>query len=283
MPLDTLAHVHDGRARSALLNLPKHPALAILLLHPAASSGKAAFHQGGWSDWPDVAVCAPDGLPLNPAAPMHPVRNPRGWSSCEPPVIGRTVDDLGYLMELTRDFIAKLPEGTPVCVVGHSNGCAMGFQLLAEANHPFAGAVLYAAAWFNPVQCVRRVPLLYMAGESDPIYPWPEPRRVVTPWFSMHTKRVSDTKRAWLRATGLGDEIPHGPERNDYGLRTTWANDAGNVFEFQVLREQGHHWPTARPIPAQLEQILGPNNVELCATTLAVSFLRRHVGATISA
>jgi poly(3-hydroxybutyrate) depolymerase len=267
---------HTGFQRRAFFRVPVQPRLAIVILHPAASSGKAVLTAGRWLEQDDIAVCAPEGLVQYPDREPHPVKNVRCWSSEEAACAGRLIDDLGFINEAIERFVTKLPTGTPLCLVGHSNGCAMGFRVLGQPAHPFKAAVLASATWARPAASVRRIPVLYMTGSEDPVFPHKSPRFVVTPWFSHFTEPATKPQREWLRATGLGDEIPDGPVRNEHGQRTVWRDDENRVFVFQLLEGQGHHWPARQPIPREVEAILGPNREDLCATSLALEFLLEH-------
>jgi poly(3-hydroxybutyrate) depolymerase len=270
--------MHAGHSRRAFFRIPTTPRLALVILHPAASSGKGILQSGKWLELEDVAVCAPEGLVQFPEQEPHPVKNVRCWSSGEAACASRSIDDLGFLNEATDRFLTKLPKDVAVCLVGHSNGCAMGFRLLSQAQHPFQAAVLASATWAQPTAAVRGVPLLYMTGTADPVFPWNEARFVVTPWFRHHTEPAIKTVDEWLRASGLGDTVGQGL-CNSHGLRTTWRDAPHRVFVFQLLEGQGHHWPTRQAIPRELEAVLGPNQEYLCATSLALEFLREHTEA----
>lgn len=250
--------------------------MAIVVLHPAASSGKAVLQLGRWLEQADIAVCAPEGIVQYPDTAAHPVKNVRCWSSEEAACAGRHVDDLGFINEAIEQFVAKLPPGVPLCLVGHSNGCAMGFRVLGQASHPSQAAVLASATWAQPTDTVRRIPVLYMTGSEDPVFPHDFPRFVVTPWFSHFTEPATKPRQEWLRATGLDAAPPQGPVRNEQGLRTVWRGEGNCIFAFQLLEGQGHHWPARQPIPPEVEAIRGPNREDLCATSLALEFLREH-------
>lgn len=252
------------------------PRLAILLLHPTGGSSKSALLGGQWTDKPGITVWAPEGLGFDASQPAS-AANPRAWSSRCGPMAERSFDDASYLLNLARELKESVGPDVPLCLVGHSNGCAIGFnQLLSNQDHPFDMAVLYAANWAHPTTTVRRIPLLYMAGACDPIYPWNESHFVETPWFSYQTVPTQPTVEAWLAATGLTGEVRQGPAEDSAGSLTSWCAEDGVTFEFRVLAGQGHHWPAGLPLDSRLQQVLGPNNENLSATDIALEFLTRN-------
>ncbi|MFK4705568.1 poly(3-hydroxybutyrate) depolymerase [Roseateles asaccharophilus] len=249
----------------------------VFLLHPTGGNGLASMKAGRWMEQPGVAVCAPVGLGFNPTLPAGP-DNPRAWSSLGGPMVNRTLDDAGYLLALARQFKATLPSGTPLVLVGHSNGCAIGFNcLLALDDHPFDAAALYAANWADPRPSAKRIPLLYMCGDSDPIYPYAKNTPVATPWFSYETVRAEVTVEAWLSAMGLG-ESPSRVALAPLGWHRRWLGDDGLTFEFAVLTAQGHHWPAGLPLDTKLQRVLGPNNEDLDATAYSLAFFSETLG-----
>ncbi|MFK4705637.1 poly(3-hydroxybutyrate) depolymerase [Roseateles asaccharophilus] len=264
-----------GYPRTAFVRLADAPRIAVLLLHPTASSGKAMAAGGGWLRQADLSLLAPDGLNLHPDLERS-TTNPRCWSSGEGPTVGRAVDDVGFIDHLLDDFIAKLPAGVPLILVGHSNGCALGFRMLATSRHRerFAAAALYAAPWAAEKSGLG-IPVLYMSGDADPIRPFHGDVDVVTPWFTLRASPVMDTVHACLASLDVPDQVPKvDPQRQFTAMR--W--EAGRAaFEFRILHGQGHHWPTAEPINEQLEAVVGPNNVQLNATVMALQFAEKHL------
>ena len=276
MTLDITKTVVDGYPRNVAYWRSSAPALGIFLLHPTGGSSKSSLLGGRWNEHADLSICAPEGLGFDPETPASP-SNPRAWSSRCGPMLSRTFDDAQYLLALARDFASSLPEGTPLCLVGHSNGCAISFnQLLSRAAHPFDMAVLYAANWADPVGQVKRIPLLYMAGECDPIYPWNESRRVDTPWFAYQTVPTGPTVASWLSAIGMPGALPQFDGQDASGRLKRWRGAQGQVFDFRVLQGQGHHWAAKAALDAKLQAVLGPNNEALSATELALAFFREH-------
>ena len=267
----------DGTIRKGLFLRSESSRLGIFLLHPTGGSAKASLLGGRWHEQPDISICAPEALGYNPDEPAG-QQNPRAWSSRCGPMAQRQLDDATYLLDLARRFKAQLPEGTPLCLVGHSNGCAIGFnQLLNRADHPFDAATLYAANWAHPKTSVKAIPLLYMAGELDPIYPWSQPTFVETPWFSYQTVPTGPTIQAWIKATGLIDDgLGESGSERDYTWQR-WVGDAGCAFEFRLLHGQGHHWPAGLPLDERLQQVLGPNNEQLDATGMAMDFFTEQL------
>lgn len=257
--------------RKGLVHHAAEPRMGVLLLHPTGGSAKASMLGGRWHEQPGVSVCAPEALGYDPAQPAGPL-NPRAWSSRCGPMIDRLLDDASYLLDLASRFKATLPDGVPLFLVGHSNGCAIGFnQILCRPDHPFDAAALYAANWAHPKGPVKQVPLLYMAGDSDPIYPWNESKFVETPWFSYQTVPTGPTVRSWLKATGLDAAEEESGSAEHFSWQR-WADGSGLQFEFRLLHGQGHHWPAGLPLDARLQGVLGPNNEGINATDMAVRF-----------
>jgi poly(3-hydroxybutyrate) depolymerase len=279
MPLQTLNHATPEGERLVYIWQPLgdvQPTLGIFLLHPTGGSSTGSLRSGRWLEQEGLAVCAPQALGFNPELPAGP-DNPRAWSSYGGPMVNRTLDDASYLLELAAEFKRSLPTGTPLCLVGHSNGCAIGFNcLLARDEHPFDMAAFYAANWAHPRDAVKRIPLLYMVGDADPIYPWAQNTPVNTPWFSYETVRAQVSVEAWLAATGLPSAPAVAEVDSLAGRYQRWQAQDGLVFEFRVLPGQGHHWPAGLPLDSKLQAVLGPNNESLSATELSLAFFENH-------
>ncbi len=265
----------QGRERSYFTRTCESPRLAVVLLHPVASTGKTMAAGGGWLDRDDIAILAPDGLAKRPDEERADA-NPRCWSSEEEPARGRPVDDVAFIDNLLAEFLPQV-EGVPVLLVGHSNGCAMGFRVLAESRFrkSFSVACLFAAAWAG-VKAPLNIPLLYMTGDSDPIRPFHGEQDIVTPWFSLRATPVMDTVRDCLLSLNAdGAASPMVDPQSDF-ISLSWDQGVA-PFEFRILRGQGHHWPAGGRLPPEVERIVGPCNAALNATEMAIEFAEEHL------
>jgi poly(3-hydroxybutyrate) depolymerase len=278
MPFESLTHSRPEGDRTVHIWRPDdvEPTLGIFLLHPTGGTGTASLRSGRWQEQAGVAVCAPLALGFDPTKPAG-ADNPRAWSSYGGPMVTRTLDDTTYLLELAREFKKSLPQGIPLCLVGHSNGCAIGFNcLVARDEHPFDMAAFYGANWAHPKNSVKRIPLLYMVGNDDPIYPWAADTLVNTPWFSYKTVRAHVSVDAWVAAVRLPTEARVQVHDVLTGHYRRWESEDGLVFEYRVLSGQGHHWPAGLPLDEKLQSVLGPNNESLSATELSLAFFEAH-------
>jgi poly(3-hydroxybutyrate) depolymerase len=266
---------HQGRERVALIRHALKPRFAVLLLHPYASSGSAMASTGGWLEREDVTVIAPDGCLWRPEERAS-IENARIWSSGEPEIGTRDVDDVEFLDSLLDQVLQELPTNTPMVVVGHSMGGAMAFRMLCESRHreKLAAGVVYAGMW----SCEKRVldqPILYLAGTHDRIRPFAGNQEVVVPWVRLWTTPLMNVVRACVEATGAR-RFPD-IAIDDAALTMRWSGGRADV-ELQVLQGQGHHWPTGKPMAAEWEPLMGPNNLSINATERACDFVDRVLG-----
>lgn len=263
---------HQGHPRSAYMKIVDNAKFAIVLLHPTAGTGRISATTGGWTAREDVCILAPDGLNFQPGGEKTPL-NTTCWSSEQESTINRAIDDVSFLNEVIDEFLTYLPAGLPLILIGHSNGCAMGFKLLVEGKHKslFNAAVLYAAPWASKKEKLN-IPVLYMTGDSDPIRPLNGGVKVQTPWFTLTSTPVMDTVEHCIKALDCEKNATNVVESEHY-TTMTWQGRC--LFEFIILKNQGHHWPAGKDISEKAKEVVGPVNCHINATTIAIAFLEK--------
>lgn len=263
---------HQGYPRSAYMRVADNAKFAIVLLHPTAGTGRISASTGGWTAREDISILAPDGLSFDPSSERTTV-NTTCWSSEQESTINRAIDDVSFLNEVVDEFLTYIPKDIPLILVGHSNGCAMGFKLLVEGKHKdlFKAAVLYAAPWASKKEKLN-IPVLYMTGDSDPIRPLSGGVKVETPWFTLISTPVMDTVEYCLKALDCNKNADDVVEQDHFTVMT-WRGR--QLFEFVILKNQGHHWPAGKDISEKAKEVVGPVNCNINATTMAIEFLNK--------
>ena len=260
----------EGLERAYSLVTRKNAEVLILLLHSAAGTGKSALIQGGWLDAEEYDILAPWGWHQHPEKEPA-INNATCWSSDEEPVIGRKIDDLLFIDKIIEQVFEK--NGfKKIVLVGHSNGCAMGFKVLTKSRYKekVVAAALYGAPWACEKSALN-VPILYMTADSDPIRPLNGGARVVTPWFSLTPKPVQATIDDCVLHLACDPQSALIQEQDHY-TKMSW--DGPNTLDYLIFKNQGHHWPAGKDIPEGVKSIIGPVNLSINATKLTLDFIK---------
>jgi len=163
-----------GETRTAILIVPaearEKPAPLILAFHGHGGSGRGMVRAGFHRHWPEAIVVCPDGLPTKT------VRDPQGlkpgWESTGDADPNR---DLEFVREILKTLRAERKvDDRRIYATGHSNGAGFTYLLWARLGSELAaiapssapgGAALKGAEKLTPI------PILHLAGKSDPIVP----------------------------------------------------------------------------------------------------------------
>ncbi|HEU4569410.1 MAG TPA: PHB depolymerase family esterase [Gemmatimonadales bacterium] len=273
----------QGVARTWHAELPDPsaaPRPLVVVLHGAGSEGARYLDRQGWAALArreEVVVVAPDALPRDPARPARFRDNPRVWNSGGPrPGEPRAQEDeAAFLAAIVADLTARGIVVDPArrYLVGHSNGAALTWKLLAEEPERWAAAVTVAGGLVKlpPFRAPAR-PLLAIFGDQDPMLPLAGGTAPL-PWgMRREMPPILETLGRWAEREGL----PHAPVERTSGPgwdRWSW----GPLLTALVVHGQGHEWPGGLDsgLPPAM---IGPMTRHLDATAVAWEFL--HSGRT---
>jgi poly(3-hydroxybutyrate) depolymerase len=275
--LNCLRVPYSGIHRSAFFLSPANPRALLVLLHPIGSSGASMAEAGHWLQQ-DYAVLAPEALQLRIAKPRCSRRNPSAWSSLQAVVErlpdGGDVDDLGFIDAAIDVADGVLERKLPLLLVGHSNGCAMAFRVLAEGKHKkrFVAASLMAASWAGPKQELHCA-MLFSSGTHDPIRPWQGHPGIRMPWLTFPQDTVETTVSQCEAALDASPTDWHEMAASeDVTLR---ENRSGRRrLQFLKMHDQGHGWPVGQPVSSAY---LGPNNEAINLTARSLAFFAEEL------
>lgn len=164
----------DGTVRSYTVYLPARYDTAesvplVVDMHGAGGTGEGQRAASGFWELHDdpedgFAIVYPDG-----------VRNLwNAGGTCGACVQSRSVDDVGFLVEMTRRILEEWPriDAGRVYATGFSNGSAMTQRLGIEASDVFAAGAGYAAPLLAAAPEERRpFPVIHFAGYQDTVVP----------------------------------------------------------------------------------------------------------------
>lgn len=262
---------HDGKDRTYLIRVPRtrggerHP--VILLLHPAASSGRIVW---GQTSFPKIArenraiLVAPDGL--NKTWDTH------YWKK-------GGVDDVGFLSKLLDEVLAG-DRGDPerIYVTGMSAGAGMSFALAWTIGDRLAaiGPVannLGKEGLEQPIRLTKPLPVVHIMGTKDNSVPyaggkvfgiWPvlSADETVAFWVKHNRCRGEPTTET------LPDTAPGDASRV---TRVTYRGGA-DVVHYKV-EGGGHTWPNGPDDPLG-RRLLGETNRDIDSGTVLWEFFR---------
>ncbi|HET7042409.1 MAG TPA: hypothetical protein VFI13_10335, partial [Gemmatimonadales bacterium] len=143
----------EGVERSWHAEVPEGPGPfpLVVVLHGAGSEGPRYLDRQGWGEVArrdGVVVVAPDAVAIDPSRPPRFRDNPRIWNSgkAKPGEQRPQLDEAAFLQlildDLRRRGIALDPARR--VLVGHSNGAALTWKLLAEEPERWAAGVSVA-------------------------------------------------------------------------------------------------------------------------------------------
>ncbi len=262
----------------------RQPRAVVFVLHGAGSEGPRYLDLNGWgalAEREGIVVVAPDALPRDPSHPPRFRDNPRIWNSGRPKegeprsqedesaflsAILKELTDRGIVIDPRRRFL-----------VGHSNGGALTWKLLAEHPEEWTAGVSVAGGLVNlPPSKGYSPPLMHIMGDADPLVPI-RGGPTTLPWGMVRDiPPVFETLGRWAESVGL----PFDPVRTEESYRATrylWDTSTPPRFSAVVVHGQGHEWPGGGSSGLPVSMI-GPAATHFDATAEAWEFLRR-VGA----
>jgi len=260
------------------------PTAVVLVLHGAGSEGPRYLDLNGWGALAareGIVVVAPDALPRDPSRPPRFRDNPRIWNSGRPKEgePRSQEDESAFLQAILRELAERGVTIDPRrrYLVGHSNGGALTWKILAE--HPddwTAGVSVAGGLVFLPPSTGRSAPLMHIMGDSDPLVPI-RGGPTTLPWgMARDIPPVFETLGRWAESVGL----PYAPVRTEesYGsTRYLWDEHDPPRFSAVVVQGQGHEWPGGGSSGLPVSMI-GPAATHYDATEEAWGFLRKVSG-----
>jgi polyhydroxybutyrate depolymerase len=238
----------------------------------------------GWGELArreNVVVVAPDALPNDPSKPPKFRDNPRIWNSgkAKPGEPRAQEDEAAYIEAVLADLERR---GVPIdpkrrYLVGHSNGGALTWKMLAEHPERWTAGVSVAGGLVQlPASKGYAPPLMHIMGDQDPLVPIAGGPTTL-PWGMVRDiPPVFETLGHWAESVGL----PFAPVRTEKGegsTRHVWETQEPPRFSAIVVHGQGHEWPGGgnSGLPASM---IGPAAKHFDATRMAWEFLRRVGG-----
>lgn len=270
--------VQEGVERSwhAEIPLGTGPFPLVVVLHGAGSEGLRYLDLQGWrklARQERVIVVAPDAVPRDPGRPPRFRDNPRIWNSgrAKPGEARPQLDEAAFfqliLDDLRRRDIAI--HRTRRFLVGHSNGAALTWKLLAEeperwlAGVSVAGGLVHLPPRHGPAR-----PLLAMFGDQDPLVPINGGESPLLWGTTRANPPVFETLGRWAASEGMA-MAPSEKREEGVVTRYRW----GPLLTAIVVHGQGHEWPGggSSGLPKDL---IGPQVEGFDATAEAWMFLR---------
>lgn len=276
--------VQEGIERTWHAELPtahsQQPTALVVVLHGAGSEGPRYLDVQGWGELArreGIIVVAPDAVANDPARPARFRDNPRIWNSGKPRPgeVRAQLDESAFLQlisdELRRRELAIDPARR--YLVGHSNGAALTWKLLAEEPEKWAAGVTVAGGLVNlPPRSGPARPLLAIFGDQDPLVPLAGGESALLWGAKRSNPPVFETLGRWAASEGMA----MAPSERVEGAGVTryrW----GPLLSAIVVHGQGHEWPGGGSSGLPPE-IIGPQTTNFDATTEAWNFLKELKG-----
>jgi polyhydroxybutyrate depolymerase len=251
----------------------------VVVLHGAGSEGPRYLELNGWGELArreGVVVVAPDALPHDPAKPPRFRDNPRIWNSGRPKdgEVRSQEDEGAFIEAVLRELAGRgvRIDATRRYLVGHSNGGALTWKMLAEHPERWTAGVSVAGGLVHlPDSKGHAPPLMHIMGDSDPLVPIAGGATTL-PWGMVREiPPVFETLGHWAVSVGL----PFAPvrvEEREGSTRYLWEEHDPPRFSATIVRGQGHEWPGGgySGLP---ESMIGPAAKHFDATAAAWAFL----------
>lgn len=272
--------VQDGVERTWHAEVPPahslQPTALVVVLHGAGSEGPRYLDMQGWGELArreGVIVVAPDAVPNDPARPARFRDNPRIWNSGRPRAgeVRSQLDESAFL-QLILDELRRQGQAIDPArryLVGHSNGAALTWKLLAEEPERWTAGVSVAGGLVNlPPRHPPLRPLLAIFGDEDPLVPLAGGETALLWGARRANPPVFETLGRWAASEGL-PTAPVETTPGDGVTRYRWSPLLAAV----VVHGQGHEWPGGGSSGLPTD-IIGPQTRHFDATAEAWKFLR---------
>jgi len=281
---EELAIEHRGLRRRYLLHVPAGhdhalPTPVVFMLHGAGGTAEIAARATRLSAFADpegfIAIY-PEAVRREPGRPARFLTNPPIWNDGSGRgFAGRqNVDDVGFIRAVLNQIDSQHEvDHARVFVAGFSNGGSMAFRLGIElADRIAAIAVVAGPLITDQFTLTRPVPLIYVAGTSDPLNP-ERGGAIRDPWGGTDEKPpVRSWPQRW--ASALGSKSSGEMVSQSGGVTTRiYPGGAAEVI-FHMVDGAGHVWPGGDGVLS--ERIAGPSTDRLDATAVVWAFFRGH-------
>lgn len=198
---------------------------------------------------------------------------------------GRRPDDVGYLMAVLDDAVARAAvDSRRIYVVGMSNGAAMTGRLACRLSGRIAAVAQVAgtagAAVTAACRPERPVPILSIHGTADDVAPYEGGTRrslrsrVLIRHAAGPSLGLDDWARFWVSANGTLEVPEVASLPPDVTIRTWRGPSPASDVVFYRIEGGGHTWPGSRfALPALL---FGRTSRTFDATRFCWDFLSAH-------
>ena len=252
----------DGVKRTYHLHVPAGlppSAPLVIMLHGAGADGRAALRDFGWMDQADMSrfvLAAPDASTIYADRPPGP-KNMRVWNSGPAGIYPETIaksDDVGFIVAMIDDIVQTVGiDPRRVYVAGFSSGGYLANRIGQEIPERVAAISTSAsdlALLGAPPS--RGVPVLFSAGDSDPITPI-DGGRVTAIWggisFIKQSQRTLVDRWRMLHACPA-PRVVTGPR--DTTIEVSGPCRDGSEVRYILMHGVAHEWP--RKVPIDLTQ-----------------------------
>jgi len=268
----------DGRTRTYIAHIPRgFPAKKsyplVLMFHGGLGTGARAEKATKFdakADAKGFIVVYPDGLNHH-------------WNDGRPNV-NPTVDDVGFVRQLIRHLISRLPiDSRRIYAAGISNGGHFALRLGCDLSDVLAAVATDIGpmpANLLPVcKPVRPIGVIGIQGAADPISPINGGEVASAPKFGLgkggQVLSAEETMNFWALANGCDSRpaVVREPPRVNDGTsvdKYTYAGcKRGGSVVYYIVQGMGHSWP---PRLGPVSIITGPTSHNINATDVIWNF-----------
>jgi polyhydroxybutyrate depolymerase len=227
----------------------------VIMLHGAGADGQTALRDYGWTGQADMSrfvLAAPNASAIYADRSPGP-KNMRVWNSGPAGIYPETIaksDDVGFITAMIDDIMQNVGiDLRRVYVAGFSSGGYLANRIGQEIPKRVA-AISTSASDLTLLGASpsRGVPVLFSAGDSDPITPI-ESGRVTAIWGGISF--IKPSQRTLVDRWRTLNECPAGqaiPAPANVRIEVSGPCRDSSEVRYILMRGVGHQWPTKDPI-----------------------------------
>jgi len=246
----------NGVERTYYLYVPDHlppGAPLVIMLHGYGSDGTRVVRDFGWEAEADLGrfvVAGPDASRLFPGATPN-RRNRRSWNAGVAGEAGGVEhsDDVGFIVAVIDDIARNVGiDRRRVYVAGFSSGGQMASRLGQEIPDRVAAISMSASqVVLFPRPPSRGVPILFSAGDQDPVTPV-EDTRIELPAGGFFVRRAHRTLVDLWRVLDGCPAAHRVPGPKNTIVEVSAPCRGGSEVRYILMQGVAHEWPTRHPI-----------------------------------